>query len=318
MARGEGRPRGQVVTPRSSRRVTRPRSRSSFFATIGGAVRTVAAFAKPIAILLVIAAAIIGYNVLAGSRLFALRSVEVSNAGPALAAEIKDVVRRTVGDTRMLDVDLGALRGRIEALPRVRAASVARMLPDQIHVQVAERRPALLARRASQALVWLDEESVELGDVSELKRDDDREIPPIVRGFVEGDRSPAAVAENRDRVAIYRQIEREFKEGPNPIWNLVDELDLAFTTSVNLRLVNSVVNVLVGNKDFRNRFETGLQFLAAARQGDVEKLQRFRAHDPEEVIRRVADLSFLDVSRPDRIVYNFGGTGKTKTQEKKK
>lgn len=317
MARGEPR---QRVTPRTSRRITRPRSRNSFAATIGRAIQTVVTFAKPIAILLMVAAAIIGYNVVARSRLFALRTVEVSDAGPALAAEVKDVVRRAIGETRLLDVNLKSLREKIEAMPRVRIASVARVVPDQIHVSIVERKPALLARRKSDAVIWLDEDAVEMGDLSELKLAEGQEIPPITKGFVEGQRSPAAIAEDRERIAVYKQIEREFNEAPASIWNRVDEIDLTFTKDVNLRLANSIVTVHVGSKDFRNRFEQALQVVDAIRQGDAEKLARFRIRDAEGLIRNAGRINFIDAARPDRIVLNFStpGSEKADKQERKK
>jgi len=44
----------------------------------------------------------------------------------------------------LLDLDLAALRRRVEALPWVRAASVERALPDRLVVRVLEREPAVL------------------------------------------------------------------------------------------------------------------------------------------------------------------------------
>lgn len=50
--------------------------------------------------------------------------------------------------TPLLDLDLGALRQRVEALPWVRVASVERALPDHLIVRVVEREPAVLLQRS--------------------------------------------------------------------------------------------------------------------------------------------------------------------------
>ncbi|HEX8091533.1 MAG TPA: FtsQ-type POTRA domain-containing protein, partial [Blastocatellia bacterium] len=227
--RGETRVRAQVVTPRSSRRVSRPHARRQGAIRIGKFVESAAAFARPAAILLAIMIMIVGYNALASSRLFELRRIMISDADPALRAEIEQTVRRTVGQSKLMDVDLSAVKQKVEAIPFARSASIARVLPDGIFVRVVERKPAVLVRRESEALVWLDEDGVELGEFSTRtagsKSGEAQDIPPIAKGFAESNRSQAAMAEDRERIAVYKQVEHEFSEGPAPIWNLIDQID---------------------------------------------------------------------------------------------
>jgi hypothetical protein len=262
---------------------------------------------------------IVGYNTLAGSRLFLLHRVTVSDAGPALGAEIEQMVRRTVGQTRLMEVDLSALRQKVEAMPRVRGASVARVLPDGIFVRVIERQPAILVRRESEGLVWLDEDAVEMGEFSEVKSPNSTakpgealEIPPIAKGFAEGNRSQAAIAEDRERIAIYKQIERDFSEGPNPLWNLIDQIDLTFTKDVNIRLARPPVLIHVGSTDFRKRFERALLVLQAIKQGDSELPSRFRVQDIDRLIQNASNINFIDAARSERIVVNFATPGARK------
>jgi len=243
-SKNEPKARNQVVTPRASRRLDKTRSRKRSAIDVRQIFRTGAAFARPAAVLIGIVMVVLGYNALASSKLFLLHRVTVSDAEPALRADIEQLIRRTVGQTRLLDIDLSALRQKIEDIPRVRGASVARLLPDGVFVKVIERQPAVLVRRESEALVWLDEDAVEVGEFSDVKPvSKDKpgtvaEIPPIAKGFAEGNRSQGAIAEDRERIAIYKQMEREFSEEPNPVWNLLDQIDLTFTKSVSLRLAN--------------------------------------------------------------------------------
>jgi hypothetical protein len=202
------------------------------------------------------------------------------------------------------------VRERIEGIPRVRSAWVVRTLPDTIRIEVEERQRAVLVRRKeSGAVVWLDADAVELGELSSFGAGELSGIPPIANGFSDGERSRAAVADDRERIVIYRQIERELSTGPTPLWNLVDEIDLAFTKDVHLHLAKPPVTVHVGSQDFRNRFETALKILEAAARGDIEILERFRVPDPASVVANRNRISFIDSARVNRIAVSYSGPG---------
>ncbi|MFY9556013.1 MAG: FtsQ-type POTRA domain-containing protein [Blastocatellia bacterium] len=318
--KNEPRVRTQVVTPRGSRRIDRTRSRHRSAVDVGKVFRNAAAFARPAAVLAALVLMVLGYNALANSRLFLLNRVMVSDAGSGLQAEIEHIVRRAVGQTGLMDVDLTMLRQKIEAMPRVRGASVARVLPDRIFVRVVERQPAVLVRRESEGLVWLDEDAVEVGEFSDVKSSGSSskpgvsaEIPPIAKGFAEGNRSQSAIAEDRERIAVYKQIEREFSEGPNNLWSLVDQIDLTFTKDVNMRLARPPVLIHIGSTDFRKRFEKALQVLQAVKQGDSELPSRFRVKDIDRLIQNADNISFIDAAYSERIVVNIATPGAQKT-----
>ena len=314
-SKDEPRVRNQVVTPRSSRRLDRTRSRRRSAIDLGKIFRTGATFARPAAGLVVVVLVILGYNALADSKLFLLNRVTISDAGPTLQADIEQVIRRSVGQTKLMEVDLSELRRKIESMPRVRGATVARVLPDGIFVRVVERQAAVLVRREAGALVWLDEEAVELGEFSELKLPDSNsggaaaEVPPIAKGFAEGQRSQGALAEDRERIQIYKRIEKEFSEGSNPLWGLIDQIDLTFTKSVNMRLAHPPVLIHIGSTDFRKRAERALQVLQAVRQQDSESLSRFRVQDIDRLIQNADNISFIDAASGDRIVVNIASPG---------
>ena len=316
VASREPKSRAQVVTPRGSRRVQRRGPRQSALLSVRKALRAGAAFVRPAVLLAALVVAIVGYNAMASSRLFQLRRVTVSDASPALRADVEQAVRRTVGQNRLLEVDLAVLRQKVEAVQRVRAATVARVLPDGVFVRVVERQPAVLVRRDSDSLVWLDEDAIEMGDFTDINIDpksgEAREVPPVAKGFAEGSRSQSAMAEDRERIAVFKQIEREFRESPNPLWNLIDQIDLTFTRDVNLRLAHPPVMIHVGSTDFRKRFEKALQVLRAIKQGDSELPGRFRVQDIERLIQNAENINFIDAARSERIVVNFATPGAQK------
>jgi hypothetical protein len=318
--KSEPRARAQVVTPRSSRRINKMRPRQKGGVNVTEFLKSAAAFAKPVAFLLAIAFLVMGYNAMASSQLFELRHVTVGDASPGLQDEVEQVVRRAVGQSKLLQADLAAVRQKVEAIPLIRSATVARLLPDGIFVRVVERHPAVLVRRESGPqegkLVWLDEDAVEMGEFSSLnssaKAGEGPDIPPLAKGFAEGNRSQAAMSEDRERVALYKKLEREFSEGPSPIWGLVDEIDLASTRDVNLSLARPHVMVHVGSADFRKRFERALEILQAIKKGDSELLSRFRVQDIERLIQNANNINFIDATRSERIVVNFASPGAVK------
>ena len=256
--KSESRVRNQVITPRA-RRIDQVRSRRK--SKVGAEVlKTAATFVKPAAIVAVLVFLFAGYKAVIGSRLFELHSVTVRGASPELSADIEEAVRRAVGETRLLSVDLTALKKKIEVIPRVRSATVSRALPDGVFVRVIERRPAALVLRQSGAIVWLDEEAVEMGEYQDFKIQktslipgDEQTFPPIAKGFAEGMRSPAATADDRERIALYKRIEQDFSEGPGDLWNRIDQIDLSSTKDVNLELAKSSVTIHVGSAHFRRR-----------------------------------------------------------------
>jgi POTRA domain-containing FtsQ-type protein len=310
----------QIVTPRPSRRVAaRPRRRD------GQAMRKLAKgavpLAKPIAFLAAVVLVMIGYNVVARSRVFQLHDVTVVGGSDSVRPEIERSVRKMVNASGLLDVDLLAIRQRIEAMPRVRSALVARVLPDGLFVKVSERKPAVVVRRGLGTMVWLDEDAVEMGEYSELitegSADAPPQVPPVAKGFVEGSRSQAAITEDRERISIYKQIERDFSAGPNPIWNIIDEIDLTFTRDVSLRLAHPSIIIHLGSTDFRPRFEKALQVLHAAKQGDSEMLSRYRVQDTTRLIQNTDNINYIDAAKPERgIVVNLATPGATKKATK--
>ncbi|HKV41354.1 MAG TPA: FtsQ-type POTRA domain-containing protein [Blastocatellia bacterium] len=300
--------RSQPVTPRRSRRLAQSRGRLRA-AGLRRLLDSGARFAKPATAAAVLLIAIFAYGKVTSSKVFSLHRVDIAGASTGLQTEIRQVVERFIGQSGLLDVDLVNLDKKIESIPRVRSAWVMRTLPDVIRVEVSERQPAVLVRRQSGALVWLDADAIEIGDASTIKAPGG--VPPIARGFSDGPSTPASVAEDQERIAMYKQIQKEFSSEPNPIWNLVDEIDLSYIKlDVDIHLARSAVPIYLGNRDFRARAEKALDMLDATAKNDVPRLisSHVRVQDAERMVRNPVGISFIDVARPD-IVVGFSTSG---------
>ena len=295
--------RAQNVRPRGSRRLGRGRTGRGRFPGISAILSQLVRFARPLMGLIALIIVIVAYNKVTGSELFQLHHVDVSGVSPALQSEIEQTVRKTVGSNRLLEVDLSVIRQRIETMPRVRSASVTRALPDSIRVEASERQPAVLARRRSGDLVWLDSDAFEIGDLTSVRPASG--IPPVAKGFSEGARTPLGIADDRERIVVYRQLEEEFSREPGQIWNLIDEIDLLLPKDVDIHLIRPPVRVHLGSREFRNRAETALKVADAIRRGDAAMLSRLKVQDAETVARNQNQVSFIDAARPDGVVLGF-------------
>jgi hypothetical protein len=304
--------RRQVVSRRTHRRPARSGG-GSLSSALRSVIQFVVRFARPLAFIFAIVLCLVAYHLAAGSRAFELHRVEVKGASDSLSAEVEQAARRAVGGTRLLDVNLPGVKQKVESISRVSSAWVSRVLPDVIRIEVTERRPVVLVRREKTgAMVWLDEDAVELGDISSVRSDDAADIPAIATGFSEGARSAAAVEEDKERVKIYLEMKNEFTSEPNPIWKLVDQIDLAFTKDVSVHLVKTLTTIHLASHDFRNRMDTALTILDAVRRGDKELLGRFRVQDPDKLIKNVDHIAYVDAARPDRIVLQFSSAASEK------
>jgi hypothetical protein len=303
-------------TRRSNSRVVKPRPKSNRAGIrLEPALIFIQTHIKLIAFFALAVALFIGYNVLTGSRLFTVTHIEVIQASPTLRTDIEQTVKKTIAQNRLMDVDLAVVKREVEKIARVREATVARVLPDKIYVRVVERTPAVLVRRSSGNLIWVDIDAVEIGDfkLSDLKANakanEATKMPPSAIGFMEGNStSPSVVADNRERVALYKRLEQEFSAGQS-LWDFVDEIDLSSLKYVSLQvttseLVNAPLKIVLGNSDFRKRFERAIQVLRALKERDVEMLNVLRVSDAQRLIDNADRLNFLDATK-ESIVFSF-------------
>lgn len=119
---------------------------------------------------------------------FAIAEIAVEGAGAALEADIAAALADLVGRSS-LTAPAPALRARIEALPRVAAASVVLEPPAGLRVVVRERQPAALWR-IDGALWEIDAEGVRLAQrASRAERPD----LPVLAGAGAGDAAREAL-----------------------------------------------------------------------------------------------------------------------------
>lgn len=291
--------REQVITPRASARgalsgkarsggiAQRPARRDRSSSASGGTLRTVLAYmpsvAKIVLALIAVVLVFAGYRAAASASFFQARSLDVGGASRSSADEIRAVVRHAVAQTGVWQADLAAISKELEEVPWVRRAVVSRVLPDGLRVRVTERAPRAVVRTAAGRLVWVDEDAVNLGAMSPA----DQMPAFFIRGWDESG-ADAAQAENRERMAKYLEMSREWETAG--LVERVSEVNLADVRDVRAQLAgnDSQIEVRLGSRDFGKRLGNALKVL-----------------DEQRNTPRAASITYLDATLESRVIVGF-------------
>jgi cell division septal protein FtsQ len=92
------------------------------------------------------------YGLARETSMFAVRTVAVSGASPALAAHVQAAVRSYEGQS-LVAVDAARVEQRVDGLPAVRNSVVDRAFPHTLRIRVEPEIPVAVLRRGAEA--WL-------------------------------------------------------------------------------------------------------------------------------------------------------------------
>jgi cell division protein FtsQ len=228
---------------------------------------------RQLLVTLAVAAAVLAFLYLAAreTSLFALRTLEISGAPPAVRAEVERAAGAYLGKS-LVSLDRDELRTRLEALPTVRSIRYDRAFPHTLRLFVVPEQPAAVARSGADS--WLvSARGRVIGKVAP------GDLPLMPRIWIDGALAPGNVLRERSaRLAL----------------SAVTELPGDFPVAVRRVKAHDgrITLLLAGGAKVRlgDRSALPLKLAAAARV--------LRVLSPEE---RSA-LGYLDLSVPDRPV----------------
>lgn len=169
----------------------------------------------------------------------------------------------------VLRVPLERRRATIERLPWVKQATVERLLPDRLLVQVVEREPVAFLRSGS-GMLWIDSDGVILGAQPGANLN-----LPVVSGIDQ--RTPAP--ERARRVALFLEFLKDIETVRAGAAAAVSEADLSSANDVQVTLAGlpefggqGPVLTHFGDNDFASRFQTLVEDFGGWRQkaGNIE------------------------------------------------
>ena len=150
--------------------------------------------------------AFMGYRTVTASSFFDVKQIEVKGASKVSRETVEKIVRTESEKNGVWNADLQKIRDEIEKADFVKTATVSRILPDGIRVNITERKPIAVAR-IDGGDFWVDED----GAVLVLVGKDESRPPFFIQGWTR-EKSEKAQAENKERVKIYLEMLSEWQE----------------------------------------------------------------------------------------------------------
>lgn len=241
------------VRKASSRRRSAATPRRSSGTSTGRVRNVVLPTLLSISILICLGAmGVLGYQTVTASDFFSVARVDVRGAGRASATDIRRIVEMQTERSGVWNADLPGIKEKLERLPWVKSASVSRVLPTGIAVQIVERVPqAVVKTNAGNMLVDAD------GFVIAQAREKEADFPFLMTGWNES-KSEMAGKENVERIKMYQKMLVEWKE-----FNLsarVKSVDLADTREPRAFIEDSgtVVSIALGRERFGEYLKRGI------------------------------------------------------------
>jgi cell division protein FtsQ len=190
-------------------------------------------------------------------RLRSASSIEIAGTQTVSRRQVMEVFAADLGRNIFL-VPLAERRRRLEAIPWVESASVMRLLPDRLRVDVTERTPVAFVRMGSR-ISLIDRNGV----VMELPRSRKYSFP-VLKGMSESEPLSARAA----RMQIYSALMRELDSEGAHYSQDISEVDVSDPEDVKVVAADSGGAVLVhlGSSDFLRRYKIYLAHLQEWRQ----------------------------------------------------
>ena len=165
----------------------------------------------PLFILLLLFAGIVfmglsGYQTATASAFFGLRNIDVRGTERTSKDDISKIVSSAVEKPGVWNVDLAEIKLKLEKFPFVKSASVSRILPAGIRVNVVERLPAAVVKMQSGNYL-VDTDGVVLVPVKNSEKD----FPIVLQGWDES-KTEKAVPDNIARLKVYKKMLDEAKQ----------------------------------------------------------------------------------------------------------
>jgi cell division septal protein FtsQ len=195
----------------------------------------------------------LGYQKVAASDFFDVKRIEVVGIQRASKEGIANVARMETERTGVWRSDLFELKSKIERIPFVKTASVTRVLPDGLRVQIVERQPvALVTRGGRDYLADADGEILALADHPE------EGLPFTMIGWDET-KSEKAMRDNTERVKIYQRMVGEWQAAN--VLSRVQNINLADLREPRAVISdsNTLVSIDVGRENYGENLVKGIK-----------------------------------------------------------
>ncbi len=159
-------------------------------------------------------------------------------------------------------ISLGAKRGQLESIPWVRSATLMRVLPGRLSVQITERTPVAFAN-ADGRVSLVDDEGILLDKPENSSFD----FPVITE--LDAAKNPE---DRRSRMGLYLEFTRQLGEEVLRSGWMVSEADVADADDLTVLLAQGreTLQVHFGHEKFTERFHTFLSLLPELHKSNTQ------------------------------------------------
>jgi cell division protein FtsQ len=220
-------------------------------------------------------------------RIAGTENIQAAGLSEVSRSELLPVFGEDIG-RNIFFVPLGERRRQLEQIPWVERATVMRVLPDRIRIEVVERHPIAFTRHGQQ-IGLVDADGVLLTMAPKTMAERNYSFP-VLTGIDAGD-SPEA---RKRRMAVYQQMMAELDAGGKHDSEQISEVDLTDPEDARVLMPDLGADILVhlGNERFSDRFERYKANIAEWRQ-QYPKLRavdlRFDHNDEQTVLQMAND-----------------------------
>ena len=208
-------------------------------------------------------------------------------------AELLPVFGEDIGKN-IFFVHLSDRRKQLEQIPWVRSATVMRLLPDQIHVNIVERTPIAFVREG-QRIGLVDADGVLL-TMPAARMTQHHYSFPVVTSIDAHDPLPA----RRTRMAVYQHLINELDSSGQHLSEQISEIDLTDAEDARVLMPEQGADILahLGDDQFLTRYQRYKAHIAEWRQ-QYPRLAAVDLRYDQQVVLEMAPGSGAAVTEGD-------------------
>jgi cell division protein FtsQ len=195
-------------------------------------------------------------------RIAGAGNIESKGLSEVSRAELLPVFGEDIG-RNVFFVPIAERRQQLEKIPWVERATVMRLLPDHIRVEVVERKPIAFVRQGNNAVRLVDAAGVLLDMPASVMAERNYSFP-VVTGIDPADPLPARTA----RMAVYQRLLHDLDAGGQRISEQLSEIDLTDPEDARVLMPEPGGDILAhfGSDQFLQRYQHYKDHIAEWRQ----------------------------------------------------
>jgi cell division protein FtsQ len=194
-------------------------------------------------------------------RIAASENIQATGLAEVSRAEVLPLFSEDIG-RNIFFVPLASRKKTLEAIPWIEKATVMRLLPDQVHVAVVERRPVAFTRQGNR--IGLVDANGVLLSMSARTMAERHYSFPVLTGIDPGNPLPSRKA----RMGVYTRLMNELDGGGKRLSEQISEIDLTDPENARVLISEQGSDILAhfGDDHFLERYQRYKKHIAEWRQ----------------------------------------------------